>query len=216
MPNNKPSWCAGNEPSGRQVLLQWAEWMCSDYEKDPEVARLVDDFHVMLLPSMNPDGFDAQKRENNDGQVGACHGARSPSLSSPSWGHLCRICKSHLDTLPLSPTQDLNRNFPDPIEKMNFRGWDSHLPPTGKVFPPSPLPGAVCFVPVGPSWQAQARGCSTATCVCVSLAPGLHGVQERAETLALMSWTTAHRFVASVSMHEGALVANYPWDGTLV
>mmetsp|Transcript_6007 Transcript_6007/g.15215 ORF Transcript_6007/g.15215 Transcript_6007/m.15215 type:complete len:535 (+) Transcript_6007:119-1723(+) len=123
----------GDEPSGRQVLVQWAEWMCSDYGTDPEVTDMVERFHVMLLPSMNPDGFDAQQRVNHD-------------------------------------KKDLNRDFPDPIHKMNFRGWARDLPPSGK---------------------------------------------ECAETLAVMSWTTAHRFVASVSMHEGAVVANYPWDGSL-
>jgi carboxypeptidase D len=35
------------------------------------------------------------------------------------------------------------------------------------------------------------------------------------ETLALMNWTLEHNFVAGVSMHEGAVVANYPWDGSL-
>lgn len=36
---------------------------------------------------------------------------------------------------------------------------------------------------------------------------------EQPETLALMKWTTDTHFVASASMHEGAIVANYPWDG---
>ncbi|MCO5552782.1 hypothetical protein L7F22_006299 [Adiantum nelumboides] len=34
------------------------------------------------------------------------------------------------------------------------------------------------------------------------------------ETRAIMNWTRAHNFVASASLHGGALVANYPWDGT--
>mmetsp|Transcript_4573 Transcript_4573/g.8325 ORF Transcript_4573/g.8325 Transcript_4573/m.8325 type:complete len:544 (-) Transcript_4573:1669-3300(-) len=123
----------GNEPTGRQILLQWAEWMCSAYQTDPAVTRMVDGFHVMLLPSMNPDGFDRHSRLNSE-------------------------------------NQDLNRNFPDPIQKMGWKGWANDLPPTGK---------------------------------------------ECAETLAVMQWTTAHRFTASVSMHEGAVVANYPWDGSL-
>ncbi|EFN60129.1 hypothetical protein CHLNCDRAFT_49638 [Chlorella variabilis] len=37
---------------------------------------------------------------------------------------------------------------------------------------------------------------------------------EQPETKAIMDWTLATGFVASASMHEGALVANYPWDGT--
>ena len=60
---------AGNEPSGRQVLLQYAEWMCRGYRSDPTVTRLVDNFHVMLLPSMNPDGYDKHWRGNSRGKV---------------------------------------------------------------------------------------------------------------------------------------------------
>ena len=59
----------GDEPSGRQVLLQWAEWMCRGYPSDPVVARLVDNFHVMILPSLNPDGFDKHSRGNSRGKV---------------------------------------------------------------------------------------------------------------------------------------------------
>lgn len=34
------------------------------------------------------------------------------------------------------------------------------------------------------------------------------------ETKAIMNWTRSNHFVASASLHGGALVANYPWDGT--
>ena len=36
---------------------------------------------------------------------------------------------------------------------------------------------------------------------------------EPAEVLALMHFATAFPFSAGCNMHEGALVANYPWDG---
>ena len=35
---------------------------------------------------------------------------------------------------------------------------------------------------------------------------------EAVETLALMQWINEGFFVASGNLHEGALVANYPWD----
>eukprot|EP00887_Chlorella_sp_A99_P003980 scaffold11.g3980.t1 len=38
--------------------------------------------------------------------------------------------------------------------------------------------------------------------------------REQPETQAIMDWTLKVGFTASASMHEGALVANYPWDGT--
>eukprot|EP00271_Cylindrocystis_brebissonii_P010317 TRINITY_DN26493_c0_g1_i1.p1 TRINITY_DN26493_c0_g1~~TRINITY_DN26493_c0_g1_i1.p1 ORF type:complete len:701 (-),score=87.98 TRINITY_DN26493_c0_g1_i1:16-2118(-) len=34
------------------------------------------------------------------------------------------------------------------------------------------------------------------------------------EVQALMRWTRQHNFIAAASFHEGALVANYPWDGS--
>ena len=39
---------------------------------------------------------------------------------------------------------------------------------------------------------------------------------EMPETSAVMKWSLQYNFVAGVSMHEGAVVANYPWDGSLV
>ncbi|MEW5309967.1 MAG: hypothetical protein WDW38_001806 [Sanguina aurantia] len=36
---------------------------------------------------------------------------------------------------------------------------------------------------------------------------------QQPETVALMGLMLKHRFVASLSLHEGALLANYPWDG---
>ncbi|KAJ9509523.1 hypothetical protein QJQ45_001970 [Haematococcus lacustris] len=36
---------------------------------------------------------------------------------------------------------------------------------------------------------------------------------EQPETLAMMNFTLSRNFVASLAIHEGALVANYPWDG---
>lgn len=38
---------------------------------------------------------------------------------------------------------------------------------------------------------------------------------EEPETKTMIDFTTKTPFVSSLSIHEGALVANYPWDGTL-
>ncbi|KAK9918404.1 hypothetical protein WJX75_003872 [Coccomyxa subellipsoidea] len=118
----------GDEPSGRQLLLAVAEWLCANHATDERAKRIVEEMHLFLLPTMNPDGFERRQRPN----------AR------------------HVD---------LNRDFPDPFE----HGEAGIVEPSGK---------------------------------------------EQPETLAIMKWILSRHFVASASLHEGALVANYPWDGT--
>eukprot|EP00878_Enallax_costatus_P002023 GHUV01002187.1.p1 GENE.GHUV01002187.1~~GHUV01002187.1.p1 ORF type:complete len:558 (+),score=92.71 GHUV01002187.1:1290-2963(+) len=119
----------GNEPSGRVLLPQLAEWLCANLKTDERARRVVEDMHLHILFTMNPDGFAARKRENGAGV-------------------------------------DLNRNFPDPVELK----WDPQLMQ-------QPLTDA------------------------------------QPETLAMMDWTLRTQFVASANLHEGAVVANYPYDG---
>lgn len=115
----------GDEPTGRALTLALAEWLCANHRSDPRAKRIVNSMHLWLVPSMNPDGFDARTRGNANGL-------------------------------------DLNRDFPD-----RFRS---------------------------PTMEASGG--------------------EQPEVAAIMQWSLATGFVASASMHEGALVANYPWDGT--
>ncbi|KAK9852107.1 hypothetical protein WJX84_003546, partial [Apatococcus fuscideae] len=104
-----------------------AEWLCEHYTTDARAARIVQDMHLFLVPTVNPDGFAAQTRGNSKGV-------------------------------------DLNRDFPDPI----YRG---------------------------------------------SLGLAANG-SEQSETVDLMKWMRKRPFVASASFHEGAVVANYPFDGS--
>lgn len=48
----------------RQLLLALAEWLCAEHARDARAARLVQDMHLFLMPSMNPDGFEARSRGN--------------------------------------------------------------------------------------------------------------------------------------------------------
>ncbi|KAL0324885.1 UNVERIFIED_CONTAM: Carboxypeptidase SOL1 [Sesamum radiatum] len=114
----------GDEPVGRELLFHLANWICGNYMKDPLATLIVDNIHLHMLPSMNPDGF-ALRRRGNANNI------------------------------------DLNRDFPDQFFPMND-DLDLRQP----------------------------------------------------ETKAIMSWMEEIRFTASASLHGGALVANYPWDGT--
>ncbi|KAL3701870.1 hypothetical protein R1sor_019892 [Riccia sorocarpa] len=114
----------GDEPSGRELTLLLADWLCSNYPRDPTAKLIVRNTHLHLLPSMNPDGFEDRSR-NNANDV------------------------------------DLNRDFPDQ------------------------------FVPDNNDEALR-----------------------QPETKAVMEWIRKTRFTASASLHEGALVACYGWDGT--
>jgi carboxypeptidase D len=54
----------GDETSGRMLLPMLAEWLCANNGKDERATRLVRDTHLFLVPTMNPDGFDARRRYN--------------------------------------------------------------------------------------------------------------------------------------------------------
>ncbi|GLU06946.1 hypothetical protein SLE2022_239290 [Rubroshorea leprosula] len=114
----------GDEPVGRELLILLANWICDNYLTDSLAKLIVENVHLHILPSMNPDGFTLRRRANaND--------------------------------------IDLNRDFPDQFFALND--------------------------------DEEAR---------------------QPETRAIMSWLRQIHFTASASLHGGALVANYPWDGT--
>ncbi|XP_045809378.1 carboxypeptidase SOL1 isoform X2 [Trifolium pratense] len=114
----------GDEPVGRELLIILANWLCDNYLKDPLATLIVENVHLHLLPSMNPDGYTLRKRGNAN-------------------------------------NIDLNRDFPD---QFYFANDDEE--------------------------------------------------SRQPETRAIMNWLRDIRFTASATLHGGALVANYPWDGT--
>ncbi|KAM7511269.1 hypothetical protein LguiB_010144 [Lonicera macranthoides] len=54
----------GDEPVGRELLVLLANWLCDNYMKDPLATLIVDNVHLHILPSMNPDGFSLRWRGN--------------------------------------------------------------------------------------------------------------------------------------------------------
>ncbi|XP_028799970.1 carboxypeptidase SOL1 isoform X1 [Neltuma alba] len=114
----------GDEPVGRELLMFLANWLCDNYPKDPLATLIVENIHLHMLPSLNPDGFSLRRR-NNANDI------------------------------------DLNRDFPDQ------------------------------FFPINENEDAR-----------------------QPEARAIMNWLREIKFTASATLHGGALVANYPWDGT--
>ena len=45
------------------LLPRLAEWLCENNGKDARATQLVRDFHIYLMPTMNPDGY--PRRRNN-------------------------------------------------------------------------------------------------------------------------------------------------------
>ena len=59
----------GDEPTGRVLTLALAEHICETYGADNTIRRLVEDLHLWLVPSMNPDGFKARTRANRSASL---------------------------------------------------------------------------------------------------------------------------------------------------
>ncbi|XP_076836499.1 carboxypeptidase D, b isoform X2 [Brachyhypopomus gauderio] len=82
----------GSDAVGGEILLNLVEYLCNNYGSEPLVTQLVNTTRVHILPSMNPDGYEArveaQKNIVNE-NVGGGMGNSSDQST------------------------DLNRNFPD-------------------------------------------------------------------------------------------------------
>ena len=49
----------GNEVVGRECLLNLMEYLCKNYDKMVAVSSIIDNTRIHLMPSMNPDGYEA-------------------------------------------------------------------------------------------------------------------------------------------------------------
>ena len=57
----------GDEAVGRELLINFVGLVLDSYGSDQRLTQLVDSTRTFILPSMNPDGFEAARRSNNRG-----------------------------------------------------------------------------------------------------------------------------------------------------
>ncbi|KRX95060.1 Carboxypeptidase M, partial [Trichinella pseudospiralis] len=75
----------GNEPVGREILLKFVTYVLQNYGKDPLITQLLNETRLLVIPSLNPDGFDASI-------LGDCYGVEGRTNANGI---------------------DLNRNYPN-------------------------------------------------------------------------------------------------------
>ena len=49
----------GNEAVGRELVIFMTQYLLHNYGKDDRVTKLVNNTDLWLMPSLNPDGFEA-------------------------------------------------------------------------------------------------------------------------------------------------------------
>ncbi|XP_045409355.1 carboxypeptidase M isoform X3 [Lemur catta] len=81
----------GDETVGRELLLHLIDYLVTSDGKDPEITNLIDSTRIHIMPSMNPDGFEAVKKPD-------CYYSNGRENYN---------------------NYDLNRNFPDAFEFNN-------------------------------------------------------------------------------------------------
>ena len=54
----------GDESVGREMIIALAQYLATNYDTDQRVQRILDNTEIHLVPSMNPDGFEAVTRGN--------------------------------------------------------------------------------------------------------------------------------------------------------
>jgi len=127
----------GNEAVGREMLLSLSSFLLRNYGADPRVTAVLDTTDLHILPSLNPDGFEASTK-------GVCRGYQLGTGRHNG------------------NNVDLNRAFPS---------WDD-LSETSEALMNRSEP----------------------------------------EVAAVIDWVLSQPFVLSANFHDGAVVANYPYD----
>lgn len=54
----------GNEVVSREILLHFIEYLLEGYNNDAEIRKLINNTRIHIMPSMNPDGYEAAKTDD--------------------------------------------------------------------------------------------------------------------------------------------------------
>ncbi|KAL6083005.1 hypothetical protein STEG23_028005, partial [Scotinomys teguina] len=81
----------GDETVGRELLLHLIDYLVTSYGKDAQITHLINSTRIHIMPTMNPDGFEAVKKPD-------CYYSNGRENYN---------------------SYDLNRNFPDAFENNN-------------------------------------------------------------------------------------------------
>uniref|UniRef100_A0A8C6U5E7 Carboxypeptidase Z n=1 Tax=Neogobius melanostomus TaxID=47308 RepID=A0A8C6U5E7_9GOBI len=111
----------GNEVLGRQLLIYLAQYLCSEYLQGNErIQALINSTRIHILPSMNPDGYEAAVAEQQDSRYSDDD---EVDRRAENWN----IGRNNAQNI------DLNRNFPDLTSivynrRRNKRYHTDHIP----------------------------------------------------------------------------------------
>lgn len=146
----------GNEPLGRELLLRLASHLCDGIVNgNKEILKLVNSTSIHILPTMNPDGFEA---------------ALKTDPTERSW------TKGRTNANGV----DLNRDFPD-LDSLFYELVDTGIPRYDHLL----------------DFSRDTN-------------------KHQPETRAVGMWLLSLPFVLSANLHEGDLVANYPFDSARI
>ncbi|KRZ85645.1 Carboxypeptidase -like protein [Trichinella sp. T8] len=101
----------GNEPVGREILLKLVTYALENFGKDPLITQLLNETRLLVIPTLNPDGFDVST-------LGDCYGVEGRTNANGF---------------------DLNRNYPNiwrttndakkyQPETLAFMSWVEKIP----------------------------------------------------------------------------------------
>ncbi|OUC41027.1 putative zinc carboxypeptidase [Trichinella nativa] len=101
----------GNEPVGREILLKLVTYALENFGKDPLITQLLNETRLLVIPTLNPDGFDVST-------LGDCYGVEGRTNANGF---------------------DLNRNYPNiwkttndakkyQPETLAFMAWVEKIP----------------------------------------------------------------------------------------